>query len=450
MDALGVKDTRPIDAPIRLEIPSFLDERERDQRQEQRAPVLLAGVAALTLFFVPQTIQLFPVLGQFQLAKLIAVAVGVYLISSRRLLGARVRLASAPQVGLLIGILALAVITVPTSVWPSQSIGYIVDAFAKNVVFVYLLLQAVRSERDARAIAAVLVTGSCFLAFAILAHMGPVVTYKNEPGRLAVGASYDPNDIALLMVIPIPFAFFLLSPFRAWIRVLLVASIAVMLAGVVVTQSRGGFLGLVIAGAVMLLRGSRQARKVTFAMIAISILLFTLAAPQSFWSRISTIYNYEGDYNLREDGGRVAVWRNGLQMIAANPITGVGIACFPVEQAALSPSRLQMAAHNSFLQISAELGVAGLILFSSIIIISIRRARLIRRQAARDLADPSLVWFASSVEVSFIGFAVSGFFLSHAYSPIFCFLTGMAGALVARHKQLLPISNCPQTEIEYV
>jgi len=413
------------------------------------ASILLTGVAALTLFFVPQLMQLFPVLGGLQVAKLTALLVVIYLLSSRRLLDQRVRLRNAPQVGLLIGILGLALITVPTSIWPSHSIGYIVDAFGKNVLFVYLVLQAVRTDRGARVIGAMLVAGSSLMSLAVVAHLGPLVTYKNDPGRLAVGASYDPNDMALLLVITIPFAFFMIGSCRLASKALLVAAIGLMLAGLALTESRGGFLGLCAIGVLMFLIGSRQARRVTLLAGGVSVLVFTFAAPRSFWDRISTIYNYEGDYNLREEGGRIAVWKAGLQMIEANPITGVGIACFPVEHGALSGSRLQMAAHNSLIQITAELGVAGLILFVGIISLSILRARRIRIEARQGETESNLLWFASAVEVAFVGFAVSGFFLSHAYSPIFCFLTGMAGALVARHRQTRAVAGVKE-ELEYV
>jgi O-antigen ligase len=448
MDPHGIESIVPL--PRSVDVGPGGGELAMGSGEPQRAPILLIGVAALTLFFVPQLLQLFPALGGLQLAKLTALLVVVYLVSSRRLLDQRVRLRNAPQVGLLLGILALALITVPTSIWPSHSIGYIIAAFGKNVLFVYLVLQAVRTDRDARVIAATLIAGCTLLSLAVVVRLGPVVTYRNEPGRLAVGGSYDPNDMALLLVIAIPFAFFMIDSCRALSRVLLVAAIALMLVGLALTESRGGFLGLCAIGALMFLIGSRQARRLTLLVAGVSVLMFTVIAPSAFWKRISTIYNYEEDYNLREEGGRVAVWKTGLQMIAANPVTGVGIACFPVEHGALSASRLQMAAHNSLIQITAELGVAGLILFVTIILVSIRRARRIRLEARRGEAERSLLWFASAVEVAFIGFAVSGFFLSHAYSPIFCFLTGMAGALAARHRLTRPAVAGFVEELEYV
>jgi O-antigen ligase len=452
MDPYGIESKFPLPpCPDSVDASSGVGgELSTGKEQAQHSSILLIGVAALTLFFVPQLLQLFPALGGLQIAKLTALLVVGYLVSSRSLLDQRVRLRYAPPIGLLIGILALALITVPTSVWPSHSIGYIIDAFGKNVLFVYLVLQAVRTDRDARIIAATLVAGCSLLALAVVVHLGPVVTYGNEPGRVAVGGSYDPNDMALLLVIAIPFAFFMIDSCRLLSKILLVAAIALMLVGLAFTESRGGFLGLCAIGVLMFLIGSRQARRLTLLVAGGSVLMFTFIAPRSFWNRISTIYNYEGDYNLREEGGRVAVWKTGLQMIAANPVTGVGIACFPVEHGALSGSRLQIAAHNSLIQIAAELGVVGLILFVTIILLSIRRARLIRLQARRGEAERSLLWFASAVEVAFLGFAVSGFFLSHAYSPIFCFLTGLAGALVARHRLTRPAVAAVAEELEYV
>jgi O-antigen ligase len=119
-------------------------------------------------------------------------------------------------------------------------------------------------------------------------------------------------------------------------------------------------------------------------------------------------------------------------MFAARPLTGVGIECFSLGHSLWGETRLQMSPHNSIIQIAAELGLGGLILFMMIVVTSLRAARDIRRRAREDLAPESLVWLASAIEISFIGFLVSAFFLTHAYSAIFCFLAGMSAALVAR------------------
>lgn len=401
-----------------------------------RIPPFLAGVAILTLFFVNQILELFPKLGGLQLAKLTAVATMLIFLFRRNSLVERVTLRDALQLRFIVLILLLAAVTIPLSSWPSASWVYIRDVYAKNVLYVYLLVQAVKDDRDSRIIAGALVLGSTALALAVAAHFGPLVTYQNEPGREGLVGSYDPNDLALLYVITLPFAFFLLKGARKIPRLLLIGSIVIMMAGMFKSQSRGGFIGLLVIGFFIFLRGSRQGRKYTLVMLGVAVALFAFAAPHDYWNRINTIYNLDADYNMNVQGGRILVWQNGLKMIAESPLTGIGIACFPIEHARLSESHLDKAPHNSFLQAGAELGILGLFLFLAIIISGIWVARKVRLEARRGTVDPTLLWLASSVEISLIGFAVSGFFLSHAYSGIICFLAGISAALTARYRKI--------------
>ncbi|MEW6212759.1 MAG: hypothetical protein AB1631_30820, partial [Acidobacteriota bacterium] len=146
-------DVKPADA-------ESADSEPLDRARPSRSRSLLVwGTALLTLFFVTQILQLFPAVGRFQVAKITVLIVAVVFISSREGISSRVRISQAPQLKYAIGILLLAVVTIPFSLWPSNSIGFIVEVFAKNIVFVYLLVQAVRSDREARVVAAALVAG---------------------------------------------------------------------------------------------------------------------------------------------------------------------------------------------------------------------------------------------------------------------------------------------------
>lgn len=414
----------------------------------QRVTTLVAGVAVLTLFFVTQLLGLIPALAGFQIAKLSVLAVALLFLSSRERLTSRVRILSVPQLRYTIGILILAFATLPFAVWPSESLRFVTEIFLKNVIFVYFLVQAVRSDRDSRVIAGALIAGCCVLVIAMLTGLGPLVTYEEDP-RMSVGDSYDPNDMALLFVTAIPFAFFMLKSSRPITRVFLLAAILLMLVGIVKGGSRGGFIGLLIIGAMILVRGSRQARKYTLITVFVGVAIFAFVAPPSYWERINTIWHPAEDYNLKAEGGRLQIWRTGLDMIAARPLTGVGIAGFPFAHVTFSESKLEVSPHNSIVQITAELGIGGLVLISLIIVSTFRTTFQARRRAREDLRHAELMWLASAVEVSFTGFLVSAFFLTHAYSAIFCFLAGMASVLYVRHRSLLRDEVHPDSEVEY-
>lgn len=420
---------------------------EVSQRRPARIPIFVLGVAALTLCFVTQILQLFPSLEGFQIAKILTVAVVASFLFSRYGFRSRVAVRSVPQFISLFGLLALAVVTIPFSLWPSNSLEFVTGVFAKNVAFVYLLLQAAKTDRASRFISRTFVGGCAMLVIAMICGFGPLVTYQNHPDRLAVGGTYDANDLALLFVVAIPFAFFQLRSSRPLTRVLLMLAITLMLGGILVTGSRGGFLGLLTIAVLILIKSRAQARKYALAAVAAGAMLFAFAAPASYWNRINTIFNYEADYNLTERSGRVEVWKTGVRIFAEHPLLGVGIACFPVAHSKYSETRAEIAPHNSFLQVGAELGLPGLLLFVWGIAATFRIARRVRRLGGAE-SDES-AWLASSVEVSLAGFLAAAFFLSHAYLAIFCFVAGMGGTLLIQERLRSRENEESQEEIEY-
>ncbi|HEU4386537.1 MAG TPA: O-antigen ligase family protein, partial [Blastocatellia bacterium] len=411
-----------------------------------RLPAFVLGVAALTLCFVTQIIQLFPSLEGLQIAKFLTVLVVLSFVLSRDGFRSRVAVRSVPQFISLFGLLGLAVVTIPSSLWPSNSLDFVTGVFAKNVAFVYLLLQAARTDRASRFITRTFVAGCSTLVIAMICGFGPLVTYRDHPDRLAVGGTYDANDLALLFVVAIPFAFFQVRSSRPVTRALLITAIALMLGGILVTGSRGGFLGLLAIAALILIKSRAQARKYALVAISAGALLFAFAAPATYWNRINTIVNYEEDYNLTERSGRVEVWKTGARIFSAHPLLGVGIANFPVAHSKYSETHAEIAAHNSFLQVGAELGLPGLLLFVWGIAATFLATRRIRRRSAE--SDES-AWLASAVEVSLAGFLAAAFFLSHAYSAIFCFLVGMGGVLLIQRRLKSRIEEQSREEIEY-
>jgi O-antigen ligase len=431
-----------------LDLDGHITEAAEANSSDSRVSLLLICVSASVLFFTAQITSVIPALGQFHIAKIITLAALILLLSSRKRIASRVRIRTAPPLIYFLGMLLLAIITSPFSIWPLQSLNYISDAYVKNFVSVYLMVQVMRTDREVRVLAGTLIIGCALQVIMMIAHIGPLITYQKEPYRMGIGGSYDPNDLALLFVITIPFAFFMLKGSHRLTQVLLLLAIALMLIGMVKTGSRGGFLGLISIGALIIMRGSAQARKYLLLTTAVGVILFVTAAPPAYWERINTIFNPEEDYNLTEKAGRWQVWETGLRMIAERPLTGVGISCFPIAHGQYTGSKLHISPHNSFLQVAAELGIAGLALFIAIILTSLKTARRIYR-LAREGHCANLLWLASAVEVSFTGFIISGSFLTHAYSAIFCFLVSMAAVLSARYNASEQQAFVEAQEIEY-
>jgi O-antigen ligase len=418
-------------------------------KPKEKLSVFVIGVALLTLFFATQLLQLVPFLHAIPMAKIaVAFVVLIFVFSPHRIAN-RLRLREIPQVKYILGILIFAVLTTPLSVWPGGSFSFIVEGYAKNIVFVYFLAQGARNDKATRAITGALILGCALIVMALLTGFGPEVSLDLREERINVAGTYDVNDLALLFIVTIPFAFFMMRESTKLQRLFLLAAMALMVIGIIKSASRGGFLGLVVISFFLLLRASKQARKYAFAALVGGAILFVIAAPTAYWARITTIFSLEKDYNLTDQRGRQQVWGNGLKMIVAHPLTGVGINCFPIAHADFSGTNINISPHNSFLQIAAELGIPGIILFLAIIGTALVAARRVRRLTLERKLAEDMWWLASAIEVSLIGFIVSASFLTHAYSPIFCFLTGISAALVARYKATEAMSQDDEAEIEY-
>jgi O-antigen ligase len=418
-------------------------------KAKEKLSVFGVGVALLTLFFVTQLLQLLPFLQGIQVAKIAVGFVVVVFVFSPHLLANRLRLREIPQFKYILCILGFALVTTPLSVWPGGSLSFILEGYAKNIVFVYFLAQGARSERSTRLIIGALIAGCALIVISILTGLGPEISLDAREERINVAGTYDVNDLALLFVVTLPFAYFMLKESSKLQRLLLLAAIALMIVGIIKSASRGGFLGLIVISLFLLIRSSQQARK--YALIAIlgGAIMFAVAAPSAYWTRIGTIFSLENDYNMNLQTGRMKVWQNGLKMIATYPLTGVGISCFNIAHADFSGTKINISPHNSFVQIAAELGLPGFLLFLLIIFTSMLAARRVRRLSREGRMPQELWWLAAAIEISFIGFMVSASLLTHAYSPIFCFLTGISASLVARYQAMERAQEEGEAEIEY-
>jgi O-antigen ligase len=143
------------------------------------------------------------------------------------------------------------------------------------------------------------------------------------------------------------------------------------------------------------------------------------------------------DYNRTNESGRLQIWERGLGYMASYPIFGVGPSNFPTAEGTLSPlaDRQQRgagvrwnAAHNSYVQVGAELGLPGLVLFVGLLLAGFGALRAVVRDAVAD-ADRRRKNLAQAMTASLVGFAVGAVFLSLAYSEMLYMLLALTVGL---------------------
>lgn len=173
----------------------------------------------------------------------------------------------------------------------------------------------------------------------------------------------NPNVLAEYLVMVAPFAAaYLLIRGRAGSKFGFFFSGVAMLGCLVLTYSRGGWLGFLFAAVAFLLIYHR--RSIYLLVLGVAALPFAVAfLPASIVQRFTSIGNL-GDSSTSY---RVYIWRAVVNMIADNPICGIGIGegAFSKVYPLYSLSGIETAphSHNLFLQITLETGVIGLLIF---------------------------------------------------------------------------------------
>jgi O-antigen ligase len=129
----------------------------------------------------------------------------------------------------------------------------------------------------------------------------------------------------------------------------------------------------------------------------------------------------------------------GLGYMVTHPAFGVGMRNFQVAEGTISPrAKLQErgigvwwgAAHNTYVQAGAELGIPGLLLLLGLLGTSFLSLRRLARDALRvNPAGSDLSRLAQCLMAALIGFAVGAFFLSLAYADMLYALVAFSIAL---------------------
>jgi O-antigen ligase len=259
-------------------------------------------------------------------------------------------------------------------------------------------------------------------------HRGLYADYR--PGWV-VG---DPNYFTVNALLFMPVALLLLQQKQPrWQRLFCLGCLTLSLAAVVVSASRGGFLGLVASSLYFLLKSRHRVRNLALVCAAFIV----LALPLQISPVQRLLHPTQSDQDAQQI--RLALWDGGLKMIMAHPLLGVGLDNYSRQIVTYAdPAKVpkyetvRRVAHNSYMEIAAELGVPALFIFLGIIISSILSLERTRRAAAKS-SDEFLGRVALGLQAGLLGASVALFFVSGEYQKMFwmaIFLTACMPALV--------------------
>lgn len=227
------------------------------------------------------------------------------------------------------------------------------------------------------------------------------------------------NELALALIMTIPLMNFLrLTTPYPWVKRGLVVMMILSAFSAIGTQSRGALLAIAAMGAVLWWRAPNKLVN-ALAVILLAGVVWTFM-PQSWHDRMQTIQTYEEDGSAM---GRIYAWQTAIN-IANDRVVGAGYDMYynqvfqiysPNPVASRFDASIARAAHSIYFQVLGEHGYIGLFLFLMIWFMTWRIASSLRKGTRGDAEVGWLYHFGGMAQVSLVGFAAGGAFLSLAY-----------------------------------
>ena len=387
------------------------------------------GLTIFTFFFVTAR---FP--NQFT-------EVGIYMA----LLGLALRpqdVSFPPPLRWAVAFLLWALVTVFFSIAPETAIDAYIERFKALVIF-FVVMNVLRTPQQLRfCILLILV------AFALFPARGTLQNYvagHTEAGRAVWNKVYgNSNDLAAmtLLMLGLVLAIATVKTQNVGVRRAAAALVPVSLLIILLTQSRGVFIGLLAGFGPPLLARLMKRPSATAPVLTVLAVLAVLI-PAATWHRLEGITNLTETIAGAHKGGRPPaseskydqwasssarqrfdILKTGLHIAASHPVLGVGIGCYRDANARYAPQLGERDAHNTYISLAAEMGFPGLLLWLGLVGSVLKQVR--RRRALLEADDRTIqaLWIQRAV----IGYLVAGFFGTYAGLTLFYLFLGILWA----------------------
>jgi hypothetical protein len=334
-------------------------------------------------------------------------------------------------------------LSVPFSLWKGGSMpifkdGWLMFSFVMFLATAGLILNYSQTQRAVNSLAWGLFT------FVVIANVFGTM----ESGRLFLpnGKFANPNEMAQALLIGLPLWAAKMTSSQDHFKKLFAAGvIAAMLFTVFRTGSRGAMIAFAVMALLMFVRATVMGKmQMVLGGILLAGVLLTVM-PGRLVSRYKTIANEdveddEMDAGMRDSAlnstqSRKALLKNSIKFTIRHPLFGVGPGMFVVaddnEAHDLGMRRGQwLGTHNSYTQVSSELGVPAFCFFVAAIVMATRDSYRLYVRTRGDPRTADIGSVALGLHYAMIVYAVTILFEHIAYSVMLPVFGGLVSALV--------------------
>jgi len=310
--------------------------------------------------------------------------------------------------------------------------------YTLNFALFPIVFVAIRTPRHVASLYAVFIAGALFAAVVGMASSGGLSAGGDNGDSRLSGAGLNPNQLGALLGVAAVLGgvLFCYRQLTTPVRILAAVGSCLCVVSLIMTGSRGALVGLVASLAATPILVGRGRRLGATALVicggAASAVWVALVVPHDLLQRL-----------IKSSGGgsgRVDLWTIGLRMFHDHPLTGVGAGNFPITSIhyLLLPGRISYpqyiidqpkVTHNIYLQVIAELGLVGIALFGSMILLSVI-AGLKATRAFQRQGDTGAELLTRGLLIALTGLLVAYFFSSQLYGKQLYVLLALAPALL--------------------
>ena len=299
------------------------------------------------------------------------------------------------------------------------------DTFIRAVLIFIVTVNVVRTERRLHWLIYLSLSVTVLLSVAAINdYRSANFTVEGYRIKGFIGGMFgNPNDLALHLVTMTPlFVAMMLSSRSIPGKVLYGAGAVLSVAANIVTFSRAGFLGLLGMAVVLLWKLGRGRRFAVTFVGALCLAMFIGLSPGSYGVRVLSIF-IPGLDPVGSSSHRRGILDRSVLVSLRNPLVGVGMGNFH------TVSLGETVTHNAFTQVSAEMGIAALVIYMMFMLAPLRRLKRIEREWYTPRRRSRYFYLAVGLQASLIGYMVSSFFAAVAYQWYVYYLVAYAVCL---------------------
>lgn len=326
---------------------------------------------------------------------------------------------------LLMGLAAF--LSIPMAIDPAEAWKNFSDLVIKTLLIFIVIANVVRTEGRMRLLWFLIIGVSIYLSVSVISDyqagvfkIGAAETNTQRVAGAIKGLFDNSNDLALHLVTIIPIVFVLGIEKKSLLRKVIYFPITLLLvAAVIITFSRGGFLGLIAMTLVLARKLSRRNKSAAMATLVLGVVFFLAVAPASYSGRLATIFDSGADLT-GSSSQRTQVLKRSILVALRYPIFGVGIGNFHHK------SFQELGTHNAYTQVAAETGIAAMVCYIILLVHPLRKLRLMERDMYERDDTSHYYYLAIGIQASLVGYMVSSFFAAVAYQWYIYYIVGYA------------------------